>query len=146
MIPCQLSGQPPPQVQWLLAADLFSAFNLDGGAGGASRAARTGWSSAGGSGGWAPPGDPLGVGDPATALRTPAIVQQRPLERLPQLRYTRADGALVFPPFSAAQYSAELHSTGYVCVGWNQHGALISRQVNVRAGKQVVSLARAPAV
>lgn len=57
------------------------------------------------------------------------------LKELPGLRYIRADGALVFPPFSSSFYSPSVHHTGYVCVAWNAAGTIISAQVNVKAGK-----------
>lgn len=57
------------------------------------------------------------------------------LKELPGLRYVRADGALVFPPFASSFYSPSVHHTGYVCVAWNSAGTVISPQINVKAGK-----------
>lgn len=57
------------------------------------------------------------------------------LKELPGLRYVRADGALVFPPFASSFYSPSVHHTGYVCVAWNAAGTVISPQINVKAGR-----------
>ena len=57
------------------------------------------------------------------------------LKELPGLRYLRADGALVFPPFASSFYSPSVHHTGYVCVAWNLAGTILSAQINVKAGK-----------
>ncbi|GFS52679.1 hypothetical protein TNIN_180811 [Trichonephila inaurata madagascariensis] len=54
---------------------------------------------------------------------------------LPGLRHVRHDGALVFPPFPAEEYRADVHATVYRCEVTNTIGTLGSRDVHVRAGK-----------
>lgn len=112
-----------------MAADLFSAFSADS----SSFVARSdklssllSWTSFVPSDSFSSPS--------SGPFRPPPVVLHRSLDSLPNLRHIRHDGALVFAPFAAFQYSTDVHSTGYVCVAWNRHGALISRQVNVRAG------------
>ena len=46
-------------------------------------------------------------------------------------------GNLVFPPFRAEDYRQEVHAQVYACMAKNQFGSIISRDVNVRAGKLV---------
>ncbi|XP_035215452.1 Down syndrome cell adhesion molecule-like protein Dscam2 [Stegodyphus dumicola] len=53
---------------------------------------------------------------------------------LPSLRHVRHDGALVFPPFPAEEYRADVHATVYRCEVSNSVGTLGSRDVHVRAG------------
>ncbi|XP_055948529.1 cell adhesion molecule Dscam2-like [Argiope bruennichi] len=52
---------------------------------------------------------------------------------LPGLRHVRHDGALVFPPFPAEDYRADVHATIYRCEISNVIGTLGSRDVHVRA-------------
>ncbi|GFT05477.1 down syndrome cell adhesion molecule-like protein Dscam2 [Nephila pilipes] len=52
---------------------------------------------------------------------------------LPGLRHVRHDGALVFPPFPAEEYRADVHATVYRCEVSNTIGTLGSRDVHVRA-------------
>ncbi|XP_015905678.1 cell adhesion molecule Dscam1 isoform X1 [Parasteatoda tepidariorum] len=52
---------------------------------------------------------------------------------LPGLRHVRHDGALVFPPFPAEDYRADVHATVYRCEVSNSVGTLGSRDVHVRA-------------
>ena len=124
VIACHVSGTPTPRVQWLLAADVFSAFNLDNGI----------------SRNRSPSVNLPAASHSKLSIYSPPVTLHRFLEQLPDLRYTRTDGSLVFSPFSAPQYTAEVHSTAYVCIAWNQHGAIISRQVNVRAGTGLLGL------
>lgn len=56
-----------------------------------------------------------------------------PLSPSSSLRYVRADGALVFSPFATSDYDDSIHNRRYRCVGVNQHGALLSREVHVKA-------------
>ena len=60
-----------------------------------------------------------------------------PLGATSSLRYVRSDGSLVFAPFHPAEYDDSVHNRRYRCVGVNQHGALLSREVHVKAGKQI---------
>lgn len=54
---------------------------------------------------------------------------------VPGLRQVSSDGKLVFPPFRAEDYRQEVHAQVYACLARNQFGSIISRDVNVRAGK-----------
>lgn len=56
---------------------------------------------------------------------------------LPGLRHTRHDGSLVFSPFSAEDYRADVHASIYRCEATNSVGTIGSRDVHVRAGKQI---------
>lgn len=55
---------------------------------------------------------------------------------VPGLRQVLSNGNLVFPPFQAEDYRQEVHAQIYACLAKNQFGSIISRDVNVRAGKQ----------
>lgn len=57
---------------------------------------------------------------------------------VPGLRQVSSDGKLVFPPFRAEDYRQEVHAQVYACLARNQFGSIISRDVNVRAGKVFV--------
>lgn len=54
---------------------------------------------------------------------------------VPGLRQVLANGNLVFPPFRAEDYRQEVHAQIYACLAKNSEGSIISRDVNVRAGK-----------
>lgn len=54
---------------------------------------------------------------------------------VPGLRQVLTNGNLVFPPFQAEDYRQEVHAQVYACLAKNQFGSIISRDVNVRAGK-----------
>lgn len=54
---------------------------------------------------------------------------------VPGLRQVLSNGNLVFPPFQAEDYRQEVHAQVYACLAKNQFGSIISRDVNVRAGK-----------
>lgn len=56
---------------------------------------------------------------------------------VPGLRQISSDGKLVFPPFRAEDYRQEVHAQVYACLARNQFGTIISRDVNVRAGKKL---------
>lgn len=58
---------------------------------------------------------------------------------VPGLRQVLSNGNLVFPPFQAEDYRQEVHAQVYACLAKNQFGSVISRDVNVRAGKEMVS-------
>uniref|UniRef100_T1JA71 Down syndrome cell adhesion molecule-like protein Dscam2 n=1 Tax=Strigamia maritima TaxID=126957 RepID=T1JA71_STRMM len=53
---------------------------------------------------------------------------------VPSLRRVMADGSLVFPPFNADEYRAEVHTATYKCMASNKLGTVVSRDVNVKAG------------
>lgn len=57
---------------------------------------------------------------------------------VPGLRQVLSNGNLVFPPFQAEDYRQEVHAQVYACLAKNQFGSIISRDVNVRAGKEMV--------
>lgn len=54
---------------------------------------------------------------------------------VPGLRQILSNGNLVFPPFRAEDYRQDVHAQVYACMAKNQFGSVISRDVNVRAGK-----------
>lgn len=58
---------------------------------------------------------------------------------MPGLRQVLSNGNLVFPPFQAEDYRQEVHAQVYACLAKNQFGSIISRDVNVRAGKKTLS-------
>ncbi|KAL3225999.1 hypothetical protein MRX96_025279 [Rhipicephalus microplus] len=49
------------------------------------------------------------------------------------LRYARPNGSLVLPPFRAEDYRQDVHATVYRCAASNPVGAIVSRDVHVRA-------------
>lgn len=51
------------------------------------------------------------------------------------IRRVLRNGTLVLLPFAAAAYRQDIHSTVYRCVSSNSVGRIISRDVQVRAGK-----------
>ncbi|RWS24309.1 Down syndrome cell adhesion molecule-like protein Dscam2 [Leptotrombidium deliense] len=51
---------------------------------------------------------------------------------VPGLRHTRPDGSLLFSPFSGDQYSEAIHSRIYRCVASNNHGTVVSRNVQIK--------------
>lgn len=52
------------------------------------------------------------------------------------IRRVLRNGTLVLLPFPAAAYRQDIHSTIYRCVATNRVGRIISRDVQVRAGKR----------
>lgn len=58
-----------------------------------------------------------------------------PIRDLPGLRHTRHDGSLVFSPFAAEDYRADIHASVYRCEATNSVGTIGSRDVHVRSGK-----------
>lgn len=57
---------------------------------------------------------------------------------VPGLRQVLANGNLVFPPFRAEDYRQEVHAQVYACLAKNSEGSILSRDVNVRAGKVTI--------
>lgn len=51
------------------------------------------------------------------------------------IRKILRNGTLVLLPFPAAAYRQDLHNTVYRCVASNRVGRIISRDVQIRAGK-----------
>ncbi|XP_049811603.1 Down syndrome cell adhesion molecule-like protein Dscam2 [Schistocerca nitens] len=56
-----------------------------------------------------------------------------PVTAVPGLRQTLGNGTLYFPPFRAEDYREEVHSATYRCKASNLGGAVLSRDVVVRA-------------
>ena len=54
---------------------------------------------------------------------------------IPGMRKILHNGTLVFLPFPAEEYDAEIHSAVYLCVANNNVGVIVSRKVHVRAGE-----------
>ncbi|RWS17695.1 netrin receptor DSCAM-like protein, partial [Dinothrombium tinctorium] len=63
----------------------------------------------------------------------------RALKDVSGLRYTRADGSLVFAPFAANRFNQEFHSRTYRCIASNIHGSIVSRNVKIRGGTYELS-------
>lgn len=53
----------------------------------------------------------------------------------PGLMHVDENGTLVFAPFAERQYSSDVHSAAYRCVAHSRAGTVVSRTVQVRAGK-----------
>lgn len=53
--------------------------------------------------------------------------------------YTRNDGALVFPPFYANDLQPNVHNRKYRCLAINEHGALLSNEIQIKACKYSLS-------
>lgn len=58
-----------------------------------------------------------------------------PVVDLHNVIYTRNDGALVFPPFYANDLQPNVHNRKYRCLAINEHGALISNEIQIKARK-----------
>lgn len=54
------------------------------------------------------------------------------------IRKILRNGTLVLLPFPAAAYRQDIHNTVYRCVASNRVGRIISRDVQIRAGKQML--------
>ncbi|XP_049844151.1 Down syndrome cell adhesion molecule-like protein Dscam2 [Schistocerca gregaria] len=58
-----------------------------------------------------------------------------PVTAVPGLRQPLGNGTLYFPPFRAEDYREQVHSATYRCRASNLGGAVLSRDVMVRAGE-----------
>lgn len=58
-----------------------------------------------------------------------------PVVDLHNVIYTRNDGALIFPPFYANDLQPSVHNRKYRCLAINEHGALLSNEIQVKARK-----------
>ncbi|XP_041974799.1 Down syndrome cell adhesion molecule-like protein Dscam2 isoform X2 [Aricia agestis] len=56
-----------------------------------------------------------------------------PLDDVPGLRHVLDNGTLVFRPFAAPQYRADVHAAAYRCRAHNAHGAVVSRDMRAQA-------------
>lgn len=50
------------------------------------------------------------------------------------------NGTLYFPPFLAQYYRADIHEAVYRCRATNEAGTILSRNMQVQAGKRIVCL------
>ena len=50
------------------------------------------------------------------------------------------NNSLKFRPFSASEYSLEVHRATYICKASSESGTILSRIVNVKAGKTIHSI------
>lgn len=57
------------------------------------------------------------------------------LSLIPGVRMPLGNGSLYFPPFQAEIYRQDVHAAVYRCVATNSVGAIVSRDVVVRAGE-----------
>lgn len=55
------------------------------------------------------------------------------------IRRVLRNGTLILQPFAAAAYRPDIHNTVYRCVASNAVGRVISRDVQVRAGKYLIN-------
>lgn len=77
-------------------------------------------------------------GRPTPTIRWLSLHDGMPVHDLPGLRHVRHDGAIVFPPFPAEEYRADVHASAYRCEASNTVGTIGSRDVHVRAGKSLL--------
>lgn len=61
-----------------------------------------------------------------------------PVNDVPGVRRVLRNGTLVLLPFPAAAFRQDVHSAAYRCVASNSVGRVLSRDVQVRAGKKVL--------
>lgn len=55
-----------------------------------------------------------------------------------QRRQTTGNGTLYFPPFLGQYYRADVHEGVYRCRASNQAGTILSRDVHITAGKEIL--------
>lgn len=60
-----------------------------------------------------------------------------PVNDVPGVRRVLRNGTLVLLPFPAAAFRQDVHSAAYRCVASNSVGRVLSRDVQVRAGKTI---------
>uniref|UniRef100_T1JCP3 Down syndrome cell adhesion molecule-like protein Dscam2 n=1 Tax=Strigamia maritima TaxID=126957 RepID=T1JCP3_STRMM len=72
-------------------------------------------------------------GNPLPVVQWIHAATSLPVTNVSQLRLVLPNATLVFPPFGADHYQAEVHSSVYRCRAANLHGTIISRAVQVRA-------------
>lgn len=60
-----------------------------------------------------------------------------PVNDVPGVRRVLRNGTLVLLPFPAAAFRQDVHSAAYRCVASNSVGRVLSRDVQVRAGKKI---------
>lgn len=53
------------------------------------------------------------------------------------IRHVLENGTIYFPPFEAEAFRQDVHWAIYKCAAVNSVGAIISRDVTVRAGKRI---------
>ena len=58
-----------------------------------------------------------------------------PVSGSPNLMIPLGNGSLVFYPFGPASYRPDVHDAVYRCLASNRAGAILSPEVNVKAGK-----------
>ena len=54
------------------------------------------------------------------------------------------NNSLKFRPFSSSEYSLEVHRATYICKASSESGTILSRIVNVKAGKTIHSIKAKP--
>lgn len=70
----------------------------------------------------------------------PFAVDLSPVTEVSGLRHLRRDASILILPFSAENYSQEVHSTSYYCMASNPLGSIISHEIRIRAGKILLYL------
>ncbi|XP_050537388.1 cell adhesion molecule Dscam2 isoform X2 [Daktulosphaira vitifoliae] len=76
--------------------------------------------------------DCTAAGHPAPHVRW-LTADGNPLTDIPSLRQDLSNGTLALLPFSPAMYRQDVHNTVYRCLATNEVGAIVSRDIHVRA-------------
>jgi len=83
--------------------------------------------------------DCTAAGHPAPHIRW-LTSDGTPVPDVPSLRQDMSNGTLALLPFPPAMYRQDVHSSVYRCLATNDVGAIVSRDVHVRAGKSKYQL------
>jgi len=74
-------------------------------------------------------------GTPRPLVRWQTVLDGSTVRGVRDLMHVDDNGTLVFSPFAEHQYSPNVHSVAYRCVAHSRAGTIVSRTVQVRAGK-----------
>jgi len=74
-------------------------------------------------------------GTPRPLVRWQTVLDGSTVRGVRDLMHVDDNGTLVFSPFAEHQYSPDVHSVAYRCVAHSRAGTIVSRTVQVRAGK-----------
>jgi len=76
-------------------------------------------------------------GTPRPLVRWQTVLDGSTVRGVRDLMHVDDNGTLVFSPFAEHQYLPNVHSVAYRCVAHSRAGTIVSRTVQVRAGKCV---------